>query len=134
MAIPTAFSGPKLESLSSSAAAASPASIGLFCNPGRVRRLSIQKGLFNSGIRCEVAASDVVDQSQSSGNVTSSSSLSALEQLKSSAADSMCFICVKFFLFTLIYDYFENLDYILQLIVFSFLLCNCWLIDFYFSY
>lgn len=87
MAIPTAFSGAKLESLSSSASAASPASIGLFCNPGRVRRLSIQKGLFNSGIRCEVSASDVVDQSQSSGNVTSSSSLSALEQLKSSAAD-----------------------------------------------
>ncbi|MCD9561207.1 GTP-binding protein gtr1 [Datura stramonium] len=87
MAIPTAFSGAKLESLSSSAAATSPASIGLFCNPGRVRRLPIQKGLFNSGIRCEVAASDVLDQSQSSGNVTSSSSLSALEQLKTSAAD-----------------------------------------------
>lgn len=87
MAIPTAFSGAKLESLSSSAAATSPASIGLFCNPGRVRRLSIQKGLFNSGIRCEVAASDVLDQSQSSANVTSSSSLSALEQLKTSAAD-----------------------------------------------
>ena len=87
MAIPTAFSGPKLESLSSSAAVSSPASIGLFCNPGRVRRLPIQKGLFNSGIRCEVAASDVLDQSQSSGNVTSSSSLTALEQLKTSAAD-----------------------------------------------
>ncbi|XP_055833726.1 glutamyl-tRNA reductase 1, chloroplastic-like [Solanum dulcamara] len=87
MAIPTAFSGAKLESLSSSAAVTSPASIGLFCKPGRVRRLSNQKGLFNSGIRCEVAASDVLDQSQSSGNVTSSSSLSALEQLKASAAD-----------------------------------------------
>lgn len=90
MAIPTAFSGAKLESLSSSAAGTSPAaSVGLFCNPGRVRRLRIQKGLLNSGIRCEVAASDVLDesQSQSSGNVTSSSSLSALEQLKTSAAD-----------------------------------------------
>lgn len=90
MAIPTAFSGAKLESLSSSAAGTSPAaSVGLFCNPCRVRRLRIQKGLLNSGIRCEVAASDVLDQSQSqsSGNVTSSSSLSALEQLKTSAAD-----------------------------------------------
>ncbi|KAJ8551094.1 hypothetical protein K7X08_000464 [Anisodus acutangulus] len=83
MAIPTASSRAKLESLSSSSVAAtSPASIGLFCNPGRVRRLPIQKGLLNSGIRCEVAANDVVDQ-----NVTSSSSLSALEQLKTSAAD-----------------------------------------------
>lgn len=90
MAIPTAFSGAKLESLSSSAAGTSPAaSVGLFCNPCRVRRLRIQKELLNSGIRCEVAASDVLDesQSQSSGNVTSSSSLSALEQLKTSAAD-----------------------------------------------
>ncbi|PHT50891.1 Glutamyl-tRNA reductase 1, chloroplastic [Capsicum baccatum] len=94
MAIPTAFSLAKLESLSSSAAVATPAvSIGLFCNPGWVRRVGIQKGLGNSGIRCEVAASDVLDQSQSSGgNVTSSSSsssssLSALEQLKTSAAD-----------------------------------------------
>ncbi|KAJ8541260.1 hypothetical protein K7X08_002076 [Anisodus acutangulus] len=88
MAIPTAFSGAKLESLSSlSVPATSPAPIGLFCSPGRVRRVSIQKGLFNSGIRCEVAASDVLDQSQSNGNVTNSSSLSALEQLKTSAAD-----------------------------------------------
>ncbi|CAN4122436.1 unnamed protein product [Withania somnifera] len=82
MAIPTTFSGAKLESLSSS----ETVSIGLFCNPGRIRRLRIQKGLLNTGIRCEVAASDVLDQS--SGNVTSSSSsLSALEQLKTSAAD-----------------------------------------------
>lgn len=102
MAIPTAFSGPKLESLSSSAAVSSPASIGLFCNPGRVRRLPIQKGLFNSGIRCEVAASDVLDQSQSSGNVTSSSSLTALEQLKTSAADSTYFIRPSFILFDMI--------------------------------
>ncbi|KAK4352273.1 hypothetical protein RND71_027791 [Anisodus tanguticus] len=88
MAIPTALSGAKLESLSSSSVpATSPAPIGLFCNPGRVRRVSIQKGLFNSGIRCKVAASDVLDQSQSNGNVTNSSSLSALEQLKTSAAD-----------------------------------------------
>ncbi|XP_009603349.1 glutamyl-tRNA reductase 1, chloroplastic-like [Nicotiana tomentosiformis] len=85
MAIPTAFSGAKLESLSSSAT--SPAPIGLFSHPGRVRRLPIQKGLFNLGIRCEVAASDVLSQSQNSENVTSSSSLSALEQLKTSAAD-----------------------------------------------
>lgn len=109
MAIPTAFSGAKLESLSSSAT--SPAPIGLFSHPGRVRRLPIQKGLFNLGIRCVVAASDVLSQSQNSENVTSSSSLSALEQLKTSAADSMYFICPKFVSF-IHFDmiYFANLE------------------------
>ncbi|XP_060199136.1 glutamyl-tRNA reductase 1, chloroplastic-like [Lycium barbarum] len=86
MAIPTAFSGAKLESLSSSVTAGSAACVGLFCNPGRVRRLGIQRGLLNSsGIRCEVAASS--DDQSSGNNVTPSSSLSALEQLKTSAAD-----------------------------------------------
>lgn len=90
MAVPTTFSGAKLEALllksasSSSSASSSRASsashFSLFSKPIKNRRTLIQKRV----IRCE-ADSDVVFKTDepSIGNA-----MSALEQLKTSAADS----------------------------------------------
>ncbi|CAI9291756.1 unnamed protein product [Lactuca saligna] len=87
MAVSSAFAGAKLETLFLSNATATPASspptshyqIGVSCKP---RRTLIQRGI----VRCEshsTASADVVVEN-SSGNA---SSISALEQLKTSAAD-----------------------------------------------
>ncbi|CAH1454200.1 unnamed protein product [Lactuca virosa] len=87
MAVSSAFAGAKLETLFLSNATATPASspptshyqIGVSC---KSRRTLIQRGI----VRCEshsTASSDVVVEN-SSGNA---SSISALEQLKTSAAD-----------------------------------------------
>ncbi|KAF5739811.1 glutamyl-tRNA reductase 1 chloroplastic-like [Tripterygium wilfordii] len=93
----TTLAGAKLETLllnsskssSSSAAAAlrghSSNQVRLLCKPTRnCRRALVQRG----GIRCDVSASDVTVES---GKVdpSNASTISALEQLKISGADSM---------------------------------------------
>ncbi|XP_024976987.1 glutamyl-tRNA reductase 1, chloroplastic-like [Cynara cardunculus var. scolymus] len=92
MAVSTAFAGPKLETLFFSNATVTPASssptshfqIGVSSKP---RRTLIQRGSF----RCEAAAASSSSSSSSEVVVENSSgnasSLSALEQLKTSAAD-----------------------------------------------
>lgn len=90
MAVSSAFAGAKLESLlpCNASAAASPAPQRMFCKPARTTRAATNRGVwFNSPIKCEGLPSDVVVQSRT--NAASVSSLSALEQLKTSAADSM---------------------------------------------
>lgn len=93
MAVLNAFTGAKLESLPlRNAGASTSAPIAVFCNPGRGRMALIQKGSFNFAVRCESATTDVVAQTEASAdsaNVALASSLSALQQLKTSAADSM---------------------------------------------
>ncbi|KAL3514311.1 hypothetical protein ACH5RR_027028 [Cinchona calisaya] len=98
MAVSTAFAAAKLETLlvsnttSSSAAASAPAQIGLFLKPAPAARRSLQ---IQRGFRCEIASnvsietSDKVDftTNAASSSSASASSLSALEQLKTSAAD-----------------------------------------------
>uniref|UniRef100_A0A5B6ZST7 Glutamyl-tRNA reductase n=1 Tax=Davidia involucrata TaxID=16924 RepID=A0A5B6ZST7_DAVIN len=100
MAVSSAFAGTKLETLllsnsaaSSSSSRPSSSQIGIFCKPTRTRRTLIQRGWgsFNPAIRSEVA-SDVFVQSTdkidpNAASSPSSSSLSALQQLKTSAAD-----------------------------------------------
>ncbi|KAK3021474.1 hypothetical protein RJ639_047646 [Escallonia herrerae] len=84
MAVSRAFAGAKLETLllSNAAAASSSAQIGISCKPARTgRRAPARRG--GCAIRCEVAASDVLV----GVNSAASSSLSAIEQLKTSAAD-----------------------------------------------
>ncbi|KAK3031275.1 hypothetical protein RJ639_035575 [Escallonia herrerae] len=85
MAVSRAFAGAKLETLllsNAATAASSSAQIGISCKPAQAgRRAPARRG--GCAIRCEVAASDVLV----GVNSASSSSLSALEQLKTSAAD-----------------------------------------------
>ena len=90
MAISTSFSGAKLEALllkssSSSSGSSSRAStashLSVIGKPSKNRRNLIQRGV----IRCETASSDVVVKTDDPGNA---SGISALEQLKTSAADS----------------------------------------------
>ncbi|XP_019156643.1 PREDICTED: glutamyl-tRNA reductase 1, chloroplastic-like [Ipomoea nil] len=95
MAVSGAFSGAKLESLlvSNAAAAASnpaasPASFGVLCKASaRARpRGLVQRGSFSSSIRCEVSVQPQ-NAAAAAANAASDSSLSALEQLKTSAGD-----------------------------------------------
>lgn len=109
MAVSSAFAGVKLESIllgnnaaattsswsSSSSSSSSTHQIrGIFCKPTRTRRALIQRAdRFNptTTVRCEVAASDVqttAEKIKSNTGSSFSSSLSALEQLKTSAGDS----------------------------------------------
>ncbi|PON68283.1 Tetrapyrrole biosynthesis, glutamyl-tRNA reductase [Parasponia andersonii] len=88
MAVSTSFAGAKLEALllksssanttSSSFSRVSPTSS--LCKPIRTRRALMQS---QRGVRCEVAASDAPIQADQAGG----SNVSALEQLKTSAAD-----------------------------------------------
>nr|GMC56228.1 glutamyl-tRNA reductase 1, chloroplastic [Ipomoea batatas] len=91
MAVLNAFTGAKLETLPlRNAGASTSAPIAVFCNPGRGGMALIHKGSLNFAVRCESATSDVVAPTQStpdSANVALASSLSALQQLKTSAAD-----------------------------------------------
>ncbi|XP_059636272.1 glutamyl-tRNA reductase 1, chloroplastic-like [Cornus florida] len=91
MAVSSTFAGVKLETFlltnnstnSSAPRSSSPSQIGISCKPTRTRRtLIVERGRasFNPTIRCE-AVSDLMVQT------ASSSSLSALELLKTSAAD-----------------------------------------------
>ena len=79
------FTGAKLETppfLNSVSSSRSSSQYRIFCKPARTRRSLIQRGAsLNS--RCEVASDALVDTDS-----TRSSSVSALEQLKTSAADS----------------------------------------------
>ncbi|XP_058221987.1 glutamyl-tRNA reductase 1, chloroplastic-like [Rhododendron vialii] len=91
MAVSSAFGGAKLETLllSNSAAAVPPCQIRVFCKQARTGRALIRRG--GPAIRCEVA-SDVLVQTaggidQNASSDSRSPSLSALEQLKTSAAD-----------------------------------------------
>lgn len=92
MAVSSAFAGAKLEtfllsnpaavavaSSSASASALSPGQIRVLCKPTRTKRALIPRA--GSTIRCEVVAPD------SATSAPPSPSLSALEQLKTSAAD-----------------------------------------------
>ena len=132
MAVSSAFAGVKLESilLGNNAAAATTSSWsssssssssthqirGVFSKPIRTRRALIQRpDRFNptATIRCEVAASDVqttAEKIQSNTGSSFSSSLSALEQLKTSAGDS------KYITFPQI-----NLGFIVHSILFCFI-------------
>uniref|UniRef100_A0A5B6ZUL8 Glutamyl-tRNA reductase n=1 Tax=Davidia involucrata TaxID=16924 RepID=A0A5B6ZUL8_DAVIN len=96
MAVSSAFAGAKLETLllsnsaSSSSPRSTPSQIRIFCKPTRNRRTLIQRGWasFNPAIRCEVAPDVLVQTTDKiDPNAASSSSLSALEQLKASAVD-----------------------------------------------
>ena len=78
----TSFTGAKFEThlfLNSVSSSRSASQYRIFCNPSRGRRSLIQRDA-SLNPRCEVASEAVVD--------TRSSSVSALEQLKTSAADS----------------------------------------------
>lgn len=78
------FTGAKLETplfLNSVSSSRSSSQYRIFCKPARIRQSLIQRGAsLNS--RCEVASDALVDTDS-----TRSSSVSALEQLKTSAAD-----------------------------------------------
>jgi glutamyl-tRNA reductase len=102
MAVSSAFLGAKLETLivsnsaaavpppsrSLSSAALNPCQIRVFCKPTRTRRALVERGRL--AIRCEVSSDVLV---QTAGDVdqnvsdSRSTSLSALEQLKTSAVD-----------------------------------------------
>ncbi|XP_073046419.1 glutamyl-tRNA reductase 1, chloroplastic-like [Primulina eburnea] len=97
MAVSGAFVGAKLENLlisstaTASVASASTPPVGLLCKPGAPgkRRASLNRRGYSGNLRCE-AASDALGQVESTNAATSSglaSSLSALELLKTSAAD-----------------------------------------------
>ncbi|XP_057505385.1 LOW QUALITY PROTEIN: glutamyl-tRNA reductase 1, chloroplastic-like [Actinidia eriantha] len=87
MAVSSAFAGVKLETLIRSRASTAvsappaPAQIRVLCKPIQTRRTAIRRG--GPTVRCEVG-SDVLVQINTA---SSSPSLSALEQLKTSAAD-----------------------------------------------
>ncbi|XAR48467.1 Glutamyl-tRNA reductase [Bertholletia excelsa] len=96
MAVSSAFARAKFETLlvsntaasasSSSAMALSSSQIRVLCKPTRTIRVSIQRG--GSSIRCEVASDAPVETAvKVDANSASSPGLSALEQLKTSAAD-----------------------------------------------
>lgn len=86
MAVSTSFSGAKLEALLlKSAATSSSSHLPLFCKSIRSKRIPFQRSGFSS-LRCEVASSDVLVQNDEIDRAKSSN-LSALEQLKASAAD-----------------------------------------------
>ncbi|KAA8528402.1 hypothetical protein F0562_035757 [Nyssa sinensis] len=90
MAVSSAFAGTKLETLLlGNSAASSPSQIRIFCKPTRSRRNLIQRGwgYFNPAIRCEAASDVLVQTTDKVEFKAASSSLSALEQLKTSAAD-----------------------------------------------
>ncbi|KAF4353533.1 hypothetical protein CsatB_008623 [Cannabis sativa] len=90
MAVSTSFAGAKLEALlfksssantttSTSRVAPSSSPLSSFCKPIRARRALIQRGV----VRCDVSASETSVQTNEPGG----SNISALEQLKTSAAD-----------------------------------------------
>lgn len=90
MAVSTSFSGAKLEALllksSSSASASSSrlsnvANLSVFGKPGNIKRTLMQRGV----IRCEAAPPEVLIKTDDPSN---GNNVSALEQLKTSAADS----------------------------------------------
>lgn len=107
MAVSTTFSGAKLEALllksaatSSSTRGSSSSQLPVLCKSIRSKRFQFLRSGFSSlgHVRCEVASSDVLVQNDEIDQAKSSSNLSALEQLKTSAADSMyfpflCFLC-----------------------------------------
>lgn len=90
MAVSSSFAGPKLETLllcnnaSSTSSRASPSQIRILCKPARTRRTVFQRGV-SLNPRCEVN-SDVLVQDNNKIELRASS-VSALEQLKTSAAD-----------------------------------------------
>ncbi|CAL5383934.1 unnamed protein product [Camellia sinensis] len=89
MAVSSAFAGAKVESLllsntgGSSSSLSRSSQIPVLCKPSRTRRAVIQRG--GLSIRCEIVSEVLVDPNRAS--VSPSPSLSALEQLKASAAD-----------------------------------------------
>lgn len=88
MAVSTSFAGAKLEALllkssSSAATTSSRASNGSCSLSGSLRPVRSRRAAIQRGVRCEVAASDAAVQTGQSV-----SNISALEQLKTSAADS----------------------------------------------
>ncbi|XAR62044.1 Glutamyl-tRNA reductase [Bertholletia excelsa] len=98
MAVSSAFAGAKLKTLilSSSATASSssrlvavPSQIGVLCKQSRNRHTLIRRAGLR--VRCEAASSDVlvqaIDKADPNGALASPPSLSALEQLKTSAID-----------------------------------------------
>lgn len=113
MGVSSTFAGAKIETLlvsnttsssMSMSASASPASTGLLCKPvaavARFKRCHLIKNKRSNSriINCEVASDafvQTIGQKVDSNNVpsasASASSLSALEQLKTSAADSKDF-------------------------------------------
>lgn len=105
MVVSNAFVGAKLEALlvsntasSSISASASPVQVGLLCklSSAPARRTPLIRR-YSGTFRCEATPDALVQAEKAdSTNAASASSLSALEQLKTSAADSM-----HFFLFLL---------------------------------
>lgn len=104
MAVSTSFSGAKLEALLLKSAATSSTTRGssnsqlpLVCKSIRSRRIQFQRSGFSSlsPVKSELASSDVLVQNDEIDQ-PKSSSLSALEQLKTSAADSMFFPFLHF--------------------------------------
>ncbi|KAL6955320.1 glutamyl-tRNA reductase [Sarracenia purpurea var. burkii] len=118
MAVSSAFAGAKLETLllsnspaaaavSSSAVALSPSQTRIICKPTRTRRALIPRGGLT--IRCD-GASDVLTQTAdkadpNSVSGSSSPSLSALELLKTSAADSASIFIALFFFHAYRFEY-----------------------------
>jgi len=97
MAVSTTFSGPKLESLflKSSSRLPTPTHLSVF---GKPRTTFIQKGI----IRCDAQNSDQTNNA----SPTPTPTLSALELLKTSAADSMSML---HFIFHIVYFSFVSL-------------------------
>lgn len=90
MAVSTSFAGAKLEALllkSSSANATTSSSRAVASSTSFYKPIRTRRALFQRGVRCEVASSDVSVQNDQAG--AGASNVSALEQLKTSAADSM---------------------------------------------
>lgn len=122
MAVSSAFVGAKLEALmvsntasaSSMSASASAAPVGLLCKPAAARAKRVALIRRNSGIiRGEVAPEALVrtenaDHGNAASSSASASSLSALEQLKTSAADSMfAFPCCSLAFYPVFLLYFN---------------------------
>ncbi|KAF5935940.1 hypothetical protein HYC85_027069 [Camellia sinensis] len=90
LAVSSAFAGAKVESLllsntgGSSSSLSRSSQIPVLCKPSRTRRALIQRG--GLSICCEIVSEVLVDPNRAS--VSPCPSLSALEQLKASAADS----------------------------------------------
>ena len=104
MAVSTSFSGAKLEALlfksasnSSSTRNLSSSHLPGFCKSIRTRRILFQRTGVSSftPFKCELASSDVLVQNDEI-DPPKSSNLSALEQLKTSAVDSMFSLLLYF--------------------------------------
>lgn len=112
MAVSTAFVGAKLEALlisnttSSSMMSASAGRATGFSASARARLAPrIRRGY--GMIRCEAAPDALVDVEPTNAASFSASSLSALQQLKTSAADSMDTFLLLFFLFFPHFSYWK---------------------------